>query len=228
MAAPSGFTLRNADLADIPAPVTGKFTVFGSADNPKVKDSTGAVRTLGNGIVSIALVGTVGLLDTYRITFTDGNTYDYDVTNGADGQDGVIQSVNGKSATSITLVTDDIAEDGSPVNLWFTDERAQDATGTMVTGNTEDGMSVIYDDASGKLNFTNTDKGSTAVATHEAAPDPHPQYLTSTEGNAAYTPLSHVGTGGGQHALATPNTSGGAGGTGGSAGFLSAAGASSS
>jgi hypothetical protein len=61
------------------------------------------------------------------------------------------------------------------------------------------------------------------VTAHEGLEDPHPQYLTSTEGNAAYTPLSHVNTGGGQHALATPNTTGGAGGTGGLAGFLSPA-----
>lgn len=32
--------------------------------------------------------------------------------------------------------------------------------------------------------FTNTDKGSTAVSTHEAASDPHPQYETSAEAQA--------------------------------------------
>lgn len=52
-----------------------------------------------------------------------------------------------------------------------------------------------------------------AIAVHEAASDPHPQYLTLTEGNVAYTPLSHVGTGGTQHANATVST----------AGFISAA-----
>lgn len=34
--------------------------------------------------------------------------------------------------------------------------------------------------------------GTAAVAAHEAALDPHPQYLTSAEGNAAYVPLSHT------------------------------------
>jgi hypothetical protein len=35
----------------------------------------------------------------------------------------------------------------------YTDEMAQDAVGAMVTGNTETGIAVTYDDAAGKLNF---------------------------------------------------------------------------
>lgn len=38
--------------------------------------------------------------------------------------------------------------------------------------------------ANSTLTVANTDKGSTAVATHEAASDPHPQYLSSSEGLA--------------------------------------------
>ena len=55
--------------------------------------------------------------------------------------------------------------------------------------------------------------GTAAVAAHVALPDPHPQYLTSTEGNAAYAPLSHVGSNGAQHSGATISV----------AGFMSAA-----
>jgi hypothetical protein len=55
--------------------------------------------------------------------------------------------------------------------------------------------------------------GTAAVAAHVALPDPHPQYLTSAEGNAAYTPLSHVGSNGAQHSGATTSV----------AGFMSAA-----
>jgi len=54
---------------------------------------------------------------------------------------------------------------------------------------------------------------SAAIAAHEAASDPHPGYLTPAEGNAAYTPISHVGTGGVQHSNATTSV----------AGFMSAA-----
>ena len=39
----------------------------------------------GNGIVSIAKTGASGLVDTYTITFTDGSTTTFAVTNGADG-----------------------------------------------------------------------------------------------------------------------------------------------
>lgn len=39
----------------------------------------------GNGIASVTLVSTVGKVKTYRITFTDGNTFDFTVTDGTDG-----------------------------------------------------------------------------------------------------------------------------------------------
>ena len=42
----------------------------------------------GNGIVSIAKTATSGLVDTYTITYTDGNTSTFNVTNGADGANG--------------------------------------------------------------------------------------------------------------------------------------------
>lgn len=41
-----------------------------------------------NGIASIVLTGTVWLVDTYRITYTDATTYDYTVTNWEDWTDG--------------------------------------------------------------------------------------------------------------------------------------------
>jgi hypothetical protein len=41
-----------------------------------------------------------------------------------------IQEINTKSGVSVTLVTDDIAEDANPSNLWFTDARALSAAVT--------------------------------------------------------------------------------------------------
>lgn len=46
---------------------------------------TGPIGPTGNGISGIALISTVGKVKTYRITFTDGSTFDYTVTDGADG-----------------------------------------------------------------------------------------------------------------------------------------------
>jgi O-antigen/teichoic acid export membrane protein len=42
----------------------------------------------GNGITDISKTSTSGLVDTYTITFDDGGTETFDVTNGADGQNG--------------------------------------------------------------------------------------------------------------------------------------------
>lgn len=46
----------------------------------------GAQGPSGNGISSITKIGTSGLVDTYQISFTDGTTFTYQVTNGQDGQ----------------------------------------------------------------------------------------------------------------------------------------------
>lgn len=42
--------------------------------------------TPGRGIVSVAKTGTAGLVDTYTITYTDGSTSTFSVTNGANGE----------------------------------------------------------------------------------------------------------------------------------------------
>lgn len=47
--------------------------------------ATGADGQDGNGIVSITKTGTSGLVDTYTITYTDGTTSTFTVTNGQDG-----------------------------------------------------------------------------------------------------------------------------------------------
>lgn len=61
-------------------------------------------------------------------------------------------------------------------------------TTRSVAGST--GISVSNGDGvSGNPTITNTDTGSSAVTAHELAGDPHPQYLTASEGNAAYQPL---------------------------------------
>lgn len=46
----------------------------------------GCKPTEANGILSITKTSTVGKVDTYTITFTDGSTFEYTVTNGSDGE----------------------------------------------------------------------------------------------------------------------------------------------
>ena len=76
---------------------TPSVTISGTAENPVlnfvlVKGDTGntgpqgETGATGNGIASITKTGTSGLVDTYTITYTDGTTSTFEVTNGQDGE----------------------------------------------------------------------------------------------------------------------------------------------
>ena len=67
----------------------------------------GADGADGIGISKIEKIGTVDLIDTYRITFTDNSTFDYEVTNGKDGQGGT-----GGSSTLSTDITSNVEVGG--------------------------------------------------------------------------------------------------------------------
>lgn len=60
----------------------------------------------GVGIMSISKVSTAGLIDTYRITFTDGTTTTFDVTNGEDGSDADVTAENIAAALGYTPADD--------------------------------------------------------------------------------------------------------------------------
>ena len=62
----------------------------------------GADGADGNGIVSIAKTATVGLVDTYTITFDDGTTTTYDITNGQNGSKWYKGTAISGTGTSIT------------------------------------------------------------------------------------------------------------------------------
>ena len=64
--------------------------VVGDAGEKGDKGDTGAT---GNGIQSIVLRSTVGKVKTYRITFTNGDTFDFQVTDGEDGSSSEIEIV---------------------------------------------------------------------------------------------------------------------------------------
>lgn len=65
-------TLTNTNTYDITCPI-----------GPQ--GETGATGATGNGIASIGKTGTSGLVDTYTITYTNGTTSTFTVTNGQDG-----------------------------------------------------------------------------------------------------------------------------------------------
>lgn len=62
----------------------------------------GADGADGNGIVSIVKTATVGLVDTYTITYDDGTTTTYDVTNGQNGSKWYKGTAISGTGTSIT------------------------------------------------------------------------------------------------------------------------------
>lgn len=64
-------------------------------DIPYIK---GAQGPQGIGISNIQLLSSVGKINTYRMTFTDGTYFDYDVKDGADGNSG---SGSGDMAKSV-------------------------------------------------------------------------------------------------------------------------------
>ena len=85
--------------------------------------ATGATGATGNGIASITKTGTSGLIDTYTILYTNGNTQTFTVTNGAqgeagaDGQDGAdgvgISNVAVNADSGVLTVT---LTDGNTIN----------------------------------------------------------------------------------------------------------------
>ena len=151
----------------------------------KVKGDT------GNGIQSITLLSTVGLVKTYRITYTNGTTYDYTVTDGAGGGGGI----------DLSAYLTELEAQGlyQPVGDYLTDETdptvpawAKEATKPTYTAAEVSGLQTALD---GKVDdsqvLTNVPSGAlftdtvyTHPATHEAtiiAQDATHRFVTDTE-----------------------------------------------
>lgn len=82
----------------------------------------------GRGITKIEKTATVGLIDTYTITYTDNTTSTFEVRNGADGEEGIgIQSVE-KTSTNGLVDTYTITRTDGTIAGTFTVTNA-DSTG---------------------------------------------------------------------------------------------------
>ena len=198
--------------SSIAAASPGKVRLFvDSADGLyKQRDENNNLKVLGNGIKTIAKIagtGAPGTQDTYRITRDDNSTFDYSLSNGADGRsiESVVRTAGNGAPGTIDTYT--ITYNKSPTTSTFqvyngadgatyTDEQAQDAVAALFAAATHDGVTITYDDAGAKLTVVNTDKGSSARAAHEAEADPHPQYTTTAEASAA-APVQSVTNGAG-------------------------------
>ena len=73
----------------------------GSTGRDGRNGSDGKDGTDGVGISKIEKIDTQGLIDTYRITFTNEVTFDYEITNGKDGKDGEYSSGNSNNGSIV-------------------------------------------------------------------------------------------------------------------------------
>ena len=126
---------------------TPSVTISGTTENPifnfvlqpGLQGETGPqgeTGATGNGISSITKTSTSGLVDTYTITYTNGTTSTFEITNGKDGEDGEVTQAqldalqrevdyNAKysnalikeSATGTSITINDTAECPMPMEL---------------------------------------------------------------------------------------------------------------
>lgn len=99
------------------------------------KGETGATGATGNGIASIEKTGTSGLVDTYTITYTDGTTTTFTVTNGADG--------------AVTNIDDTLTQQGKPADAKKVGDELTDLKGDisqLQNQNTDYTNRIKYDD----------------------------------------------------------------------------------
>ena len=99
----------------------------------------------GNGISSIAKTGTSGLVDTYTVTFTDGTTTTFTVTNGRNGtgsvadvwQNGVSVLDGNTAKVTVPTATSDLTNDSNFVedaNYVHTDNNYTSAEKSKLSG----------------------------------------------------------------------------------------------
>ena len=158
----------------------------------------GDIGETGNGISSIEKTSSDGLKDIYTITFTDGSTTSFTVTNGKDGADGEqgIQGIQGEPGKDGHTPVITIGENGN----WYIDG---EDTGkpSSIKGETGNGISSIEKTSSDGLKdiytITFTD-GSTTTFTVTNGKDGEQgiQGIQGEPGKDGHTPVITIGENG--------------------------------
>ena len=104
---PSGATVKAGDIIIYSyywysvSSVSSTTVLAGNRTNIRgATGATGSTGATGNGISSISKTGTSGLVDTYTITYTNGNTATFTVTNGSDASVTIVTSFGSTTSDS--------------------------------------------------------------------------------------------------------------------------------
>lgn len=161
-----------SDASELDGVVSVGGTVVGASLSQRgvtgAKGDTGDTGATGNGIASVVFVSSSGLVDTYKITFTNGTETTFDVTNGQDGIDGQ-DGVDGHSpvvtASKVGKVTT-VSVDGSAIATINDGNDGQDGSDGQDGADGADGFSPSASvSKSGSIaTITITDKNGTTTA----------------------------------------------------------------
>ena len=158
----SSYIAKENSLGNLPTN-TQYWQLIAEKGNTGNTGQTGPVGPTGNGIASIRKTGTSGLVDTYTITYTNGNTTTFTVTNGEDANTTEItnarsSAIKNKTFASVDARLEDIEADIDNIEInrghIFTIRR-------KITNNSSSAWEVL-DDRKG-LNVNATLNGNTSV-----------------------------------------------------------------
>jgi hypothetical protein len=179
----SGNSLGISGTGDLTIAISGTATITIPAGSDTLVTLTGT-QTLTNKTLTTPVIATISntgtlTLPTSTDTLVGRDTTDTLTNKTISGSNNTISNIGNASLTnssvsfngvsvalgaSGTLYTDDISEDGSPVNLWFTNTRARSAVSVTDAGG--DG-SLSYDSGTGVITYTGP--SATEVRAHFSA-----------------------------------------------------------
>ena len=131
MALIGSITEGNSLVGSLNSTGTLEGAIVGAKGDPGEKGDPGDT---GNGIASITKTSATGLVDTYTITYTDGTTTTFTVTNGADGQAGQ----DGQDGADGYSPSASVSKSGDTATVTITDKNGT-TTATITDG--QDGCS---------------------------------------------------------------------------------------
>lgn len=140
---------------------TTTFTVTNGSNGANGSNGTnGTNGATGNGIATVIKTSTVGLVDTYTITFTNASTTTFTVTNGANGTNGT-NGTNGNDYTANLQKTITYPDDFAGANYTLTNA---DNNYEIIIDNGANAVFIIVPSGlTSKIGFGFTQKGTADV-----------------------------------------------------------------